>query len=92
LFELTSGLKVNFLKSSIGGMGVDHYTICRFAAILNGDVMKTPFKYLGMPVGGCHRKEAFWDGVVKIIKTRLGRWKSRFILMARRICLIKFVL
>jgi len=51
-FELTSGLKVNFLKSNIGGVGVESFTIWGFVAILNYEVMKVPFKYLGMPVGG----------------------------------------
>jgi len=91
-FELASGLKVNFLKSSIGGVGVDAFTIRCFAKMLNCDVMKYLFKYLGMPVGGCHKKEAFWDGVVEKIKERLGRWKGRIISMAGRIFLIKSVL
>ena len=34
----------------------------------------------------------FWEGVVDRIKTRLGRWKGRFISMAERICLIKSVI
>ena len=34
----------------------------------------------------------FWEGVVDRIKTRLGRWKGRFISMAKRICLIKSVI
>ena len=66
-FELASGLKANFLKSSIGGVGVDHYMICRFPDIVNYKVMKTPFKYLEMLVGGgaargCHRKKCFGKG------------------------------
>ncbi|XP_068491914.1 uncharacterized protein [Phaseolus vulgaris] len=44
--------KVNFLKSNIGGVGVESFTIWGFVAILNYEVMKVPFKYLGMPVGG----------------------------------------
>ena len=83
---------MNFLKSSIGGVGVDTFTISCFAKMLNCEVMNYPFKYLGLPVGGCHKKEAFWDGVVEKIKERLGRWKGRFISMAGRICLIKSVL
>jgi len=55
-------LKVNFLKSKIGGMGVDQTTLQRFVAILNCDVMVTPFTYLGMSVGGALREERF--GVV----------------------------
>jgi len=91
-FELTSGLKVNYLKSKIGGVGVDSFVIQDFAVILKFDVMKVPFKYLGLPGGECHRRETFWDGVVDGIKSRLGRWKGRNLYMAGRICLLKFVL
>jgi len=91
-FELASGLKVNFLKSRIGGVGVEQTKILRFATILNCEVKRTPFKYLGMPVGGCHKRCEFWDEVVNRIKRRLGRWKGRYISMAGRICLIKSIL
>lgn len=43
-------------------MGVDQTTLQRFVAILNCDVMVTPFTYLGMSVGGALREERF--GVV----------------------------
>jgi len=71
-FELASSLKVNFLKSSIGGVGVDLFAIQGFTTILNCDVMKKPFKYLGMPIGH-HKREVFWDGVIERIKSRLGK-------------------
>jgi len=61
-FELASGLKVNFLKSSIGGVGVDTFTIRCFAKMLNCEVMKYPFKYLGMPVGDVTRRKRFGTG------------------------------
>lgn len=47
--------------------------------------MKVPFKYLGLSVGGCHKREAFWDGVLDRISSRLGRWKGRILSMAGRI-------
>jgi len=50
MFELCSGLKVNFMKSRIGGLGIDQTTLQRFVTILGVEVMTTPFKYLG--VGG----------------------------------------
>jgi len=81
-FELASGLKVNFLKRSIGWVRVDSFTIRGLVTILNCDVMKVPFKYLGLPVGGCHKREVFWDGVVDRNKSRLGRWKGRNLSMA----------
>jgi len=42
-FKLASDLKVNFLKSRIGGVRVDQTAILRFTSILKCDVMKTPF-------------------------------------------------
>jgi len=44
-FELASGLKVNFLKSSIGGVGVDTFTISCFAKMLNCEVMNPCYCY-----------------------------------------------
>ena len=55
-FELSSGLKVNFMKSRLGGLGVDQLTIQRFLAILNYEVTVTPFVYLGMTVRGSHER------------------------------------
>jgi len=55
-FELSYGFKVNFMKRRNGGMGVDQITIYRFAAILNCEVMVTPFVFLGMSVGGSIRE------------------------------------
>jgi len=55
-FELAFGLTINFLKSKIGGVGVNHNLIQCFMAILNCDVAKTPIKYLGMLVGGATKE------------------------------------
>ena len=82
---------MNFHKSRIGGVGVKQKEILSFASILNYEIMRTLFKYLGLPVGGCHKRGEFWDEVVNKVKRKLGRWKGRFISMAGRICLIKFV-
>jgi len=58
-FELSFGLKVNFMKSRLGGLGVKQLTIQHFVAILNCEVTMTPFVYLGMTVGGSHKRNAF---------------------------------
>jgi len=54
-FELTSDLKVNFFKSRLGRVGVDHTEILCFVTIRNCEVMRIAFKYLGMPVEGVIR-------------------------------------
>jgi len=75
-FELASGLKVNFLKSRIGGVGVKGTKILSFVSVINCEIMRTPFKYLGLPIGGCHKRGKFWDEVVNRVKSKLGRWKG----------------
>jgi len=91
-FELSFGLKVNFVKSRIGGMGLRQLSLRRFAAILNCDMMVSPFVYLGLPVGGCHRRCDFWNGVIEKVQARLSKWKGKCLLLAGRICLIKLVI
>jgi len=54
--------------------------------------MGIPFKYLGLEVGGNPRKKKFWEPVLNKLKARLNVWKGRFLSMAGKICLIKFVL
>ena len=71
---------------------MDQVVLQRFAAILNCDTMVSPFIYLGMPVGGSHKRDTFWNGVIEKVQTRLSRWKGRCLTMAGRICLIKSVL
>jgi len=40
----------------------------RFASILNGNIMNTPFKYLGLYKGGDDRKVWFWKEIVEKIR------------------------
>jgi len=54
--------------------------------------MGTPFKYLGIEVGGNPRKEKFWEPILNKLKSRLSVWKGRFLSMAGRICLVKSVI
>ncbi|XP_068483362.1 uncharacterized protein [Phaseolus vulgaris] len=91
-FELASGLKVNFLKSRIGGLGLSQSLLQHFAAILNCKVMVTPFVYLGLPVGGSHKRGPFWSEVLERVQGKLSRWRGRCLSLAGRICLIKSVL
>ena len=55
-FELASGLKVNYSKSKVGEVGVNISQTMFFTSILNCDVMKAPFSYLRVTVGGNHKR------------------------------------
>jgi len=91
-FEVASGLKINFYKSKLAGINVLRHNMACYTKTLNCAQMSISFKYLGLEVGGNPRKKKFWDPVVNNLKARLNVWKGRFLSMAGRICLIKFVL
>ncbi|GKV02020.1 hypothetical protein SLEP1_g14507 [Rubroshorea leprosula] len=51
-FELMSGLRINFSKSSVYGFNVSTRWLNGMACSLRCGVGKTPFLYLGLPIGG----------------------------------------
>jgi len=51
-FELAFGLKVNYSKKKVGGVGVSVNQTVLYAIILNCKIMKAPFTYLRVMVGG----------------------------------------
>lgn len=50
-FEVMSGLKINFYKRVVCGIGVSDREVSDFAAILNCKTQKLPLVYLGIPLG-----------------------------------------
>ncbi|GKV19680.1 hypothetical protein SLEP1_g29906 [Rubroshorea leprosula] len=51
-----------------------------------------PFKYLGIPIGGSHRRIAMWRPLVESVKRKLALWKGRHLSFGGRITLINSVL
>ncbi|GJV99272.1 RNA-directed DNA polymerase, eukaryota [Tanacetum coccineum] len=74
-FSLSSGLKINLSKSQLLGVGVDSATVYSAALNIGCSVMKTPFKYLGVMVGGNMAKLKAWDETILKLKSRLSKWK-----------------
>jgi len=91
-FEIASGLKINFHKSKIEGINVHRNNILCYMKTLNGAEMGVPFKYLGLEVGGNLRRKKFCEPVIDKLEARLSTWKGRFLSMAGRLCIIKYVL
>lgn len=92
MFELLSGLKVNFNKSLLVGINISESWLSEAASVLGCKVGKIPFLYLGLPIGGNPRRLSFWEPVVHRIKSRLSGWNSRFLSFGGRLILLKAVL
>lgn len=78
-FEIVSGLKVNFFKSSLVGVNVSELFLGSRADFLNCKVGKIPFRYLGSLVGANPRKASTWQPMIDSIVGRLGSWKIKFL-------------
>ncbi|XP_028118943.1 uncharacterized protein LOC114316485 [Camellia sinensis] len=90
-FEIMSGLKINFHKSVICGVGVSTEVINEMATVLNCKVKSLPLTYLGLPQGANPRRKATWKPVVDKVRSKLAGWKRKMLSFAGRLILVKSV-
>ncbi|GAU49132.1 hypothetical protein TSUD_406970 [Trifolium subterraneum] len=74
LFELMSGLIVNFNKSMLVGVNIPESCLNEVALVLHCNMGKIPFLYLGLPIGGESRRLSFWEPVLTRIENRFSVW------------------
>jgi mannosylglycoprotein endo-beta-mannosidase len=91
-FEIISGLKVNFYKSSLIGINLDNnYT----SSLANSVFYRSDtflVRYLGLPLGANPSRLSTWKPLLSTIRAKLSTWKGNFLSIAGRLCLIKSVL
>lgn len=92
IFESISGLKINWMKSSLASVGVEEGALRHFTQILGCKVDQWPFNYLGIPLGGSTKALTFWDPVVERVEKKFSCWKSSYISFGGKITLIKTTL
>ncbi|GJV97810.1 RNA-directed DNA polymerase, eukaryota [Tanacetum coccineum] len=91
-FSLLSGLSINIKKSHILGVGIPSSLVNEAASRLGCSVMKVPFKYLGITVGGNTYLVKSWDDTIYKLKSRLSKWKLKTLSIGGRFTLLKSVL
>ena len=89
LFNLASGLQVNFHKSSIIGINTSKTWLQKAADSLLCKVGDIPFTYLGLPIGGNMSRIHAWDPIVSKVEKKLATWKGRMLSIGGRLTLIK---
>ncbi|XP_071708379.1 uncharacterized protein [Rutidosis leptorrhynchoides] len=72
-FEKVLGLKVNYHKSSISGMGVIKEEVERMAKRVNCKIGELPFNYLGIPIGCNMNRVESWKPVVDRFNSKLSK-------------------
>jgi hypothetical protein len=74
VFELMSGLKINFMKSEVFVVNGDNDVTALYASMFNCQVGKLPMKYLGVPVSFSKLKSVDWDFVDAKVLKKLAAW------------------
>ena len=91
-FEVVSGLKINFAKSSCGAFGVSDRWTHDASNYLKCSLMSFPFSYLGIPIGANPRRCQTWEPIITKCERTLARWKQRHLSFGGRVTLINSVL
>lgn len=78
LFQLASGLQVNFFKSSLISLHVPKSWSQVASDSLLSKKGSLPFIYLGLPVGGISSRIKLWDPIIKRLNDKLASWKAAF--------------
>lgn len=89
IFQLASGLQVNFHKSSLMGINVPRTWLSLATASLQCKGGSLPFTYLGLSVGCDTSRLKAWDLIIDRVRKRLESWKGRLLSIGGKVTLIK---
>ena len=87
IFELVSGLKINYAKSQFGCLDKSLDWCREAASYLNCGQLEFPFSYLGIPVGSTSKSWDAWQPLISKFESKLAKWKQRCLSMGGRIFL-----
>lgn len=88
-FEISSGLKVNFSKSSLIGLGaLSLGKSSQLATLLNCKKEDLPFKNLGLPVNDKKLRNDDWLKLIERVDKRLSGYKGKSLALGGRLTLV----
>lgn len=90
-FNLISGLKINFHKSFLYGIGCEEAEVVEVASKLGCNVGKIPFIHLGLMIGANMNKFKYWKPVLDLVESRLSLWKASTLSIGGRVTLLRSV-
>ncbi|WOH04087.1 hypothetical protein DCAR_0623493 [Daucus carota subsp. sativus] len=91
-FELLTGLRINFAKSSLYCFNSCAEDLRRWAGNIGCQVGSDSFQYLGLERAKSPNRIQFWDPLVSKVRKKLADWKSKTVSTAGRVILLQAVL
>nr|GEU87610.1 reverse transcriptase domain, reverse transcriptase zinc-binding domain protein [Tanacetum cinerariifolium] len=91
-FHQVSGLKINFNKSNLFGVGVPFAEVVSLASITGCNTLSMPFNYLGLPIYCNMDLVKSWYPIIDKFSKCLSNWKALLLSIGGRTTLITSVL
>lgn len=91
-YELMTGLKINFEKSMVIGIGITDNHRNQIAKVLGSRTKDFPFNYLGLPLRSGRLKQQDWVQLIERIAKKLSSWKGKLLSIAGRATLLNSVI
>ena len=91
-FQLLSGLKINFDKSTLYSSKSSEQLLVEGAELLKCKKGSWPLKYLGINIGMSSKRICFWKPLMDRFKQKLASWKLDSLNQAGRVTLVKSVM
>lgn len=91
-FQLLTGLKINFNKSSLFSCDKNCSLVSEGAKLLRCMVGSWSLNFLGAPLGLSARRKRFWNPLIKKFENKLANWRSSSLNKAGRLVLSKSTL
>ena len=88
LYELMSGLKINFSKSEVIILNGDEQKSLQYANLFNCQIGAFPLKYLGVPISPSRLHVKDWAMLEEKNEKKLAVWKGKSLSIAGRTTLI----
>nr|GEZ09621.1 RNA-directed DNA polymerase, eukaryota, reverse transcriptase zinc-binding domain protein [Tanacetum cinerariifolium] len=89
---MMSRMSINIHKSHLLGIGISDVSVFEAANRIGCFVMKAPFRYLGIMVGGNMSLVKEWDESIAKLKKKLFKWKLKTLSIGGHLTLLKAVL
>lgn len=89
IFQMISGIQINFHKSAIMGINMDDAWLDSAAKALHCKVGHFPTIYLGLPIGGSTSRIKCWDPIIERMEKKLATWKGNLLSIRGRLTLLK---
>ncbi|EOY07997.1 Uncharacterized protein TCM_022315 [Theobroma cacao] len=91
-FQAISGLRINFHKSSLAGIGTNENFVRECAERINYMFEVIPMVYLGLPLKANPNSIQTWKPIIEKFETRLAGWKAKTLSIGGRVALLRSVL